>query len=66
MPIVVGVAFKAIGKIHQYDPGDLNIAEHDNVVVEAPHGSEFGFVKVGPRAVPDNEVNLPLLKVLPR
>jgi cell fate regulator YaaT (PSP1 superfamily) len=64
MPIVIGVAFKPIGKIAQYDPGDLEIAVNDNVVVEAPHGSEFGFVKVGPRAVPDSEVTQPLPKVL--
>lgn len=64
MPIVVGVAFKAIGKIQYFDPGDLTIAVHDNVVVEAAHGSEFGFVKIGPRGIPDNEVNLPVPKVL--
>ena len=64
MPIVVGVAFKPIGKIHYYDPGDFEIAEHDNVVVEAAHGREFGFVKSGPRAVPGSEVNLPLPRSL--
>jgi cell fate regulator YaaT (PSP1 superfamily) len=60
MPLVVGVAFKPIGKIHSYDPGSLDLAVNDSVVVEVAQGTQFGFVRTGPRAVPDAEVALPL------
>jgi cell fate regulator YaaT (PSP1 superfamily) len=64
MPIVVGVAFKPVGKIQSYDPNNLDISNHDAVVVEAPHGTQFGFVRVGARAVPESEAPPPLPKVL--
>lgn len=64
MPIVVGIAFKPIGKIHQCDPGDLEVAMHDSVVVEAPYGTEFGFVKIGPRIVPDADLTEFVPKIL--
>jgi len=64
MPIVVGVAFKPVGKIQSYDPDTLKIAVNDTVIVEAPHGTQFGFVKIGPRAVPDSDAPPPLAKVV--
>ncbi|MGO8671738.1 MAG: stage 0 sporulation family protein [Capsulimonadaceae bacterium] len=64
MPVVIGTAFKPIGKIHYCDPGDLAVSVHDNVVVDTTQGAQFGFVKIGPRAIPDAEIVPPLQRVL--
>jgi cell fate regulator YaaT (PSP1 superfamily) len=67
MPIVVGVAFKPVGKIHYYDPNSLVIRRNDAVIVEGTNGNghaEFGFVKLLERAVPAEEVEEPLRRVL--
>ncbi len=47
MPIVVGVAFKPLGKITPCDPGPLELKVNDAVVAEGEAGLEFGFVKTG-------------------
>ena len=64
MPIVVGVAFKPAGKIENYDPGALDLKIHDGVIVEAPYGMEFATVQAPNRIVSDNDITLPLLRVL--
>ncbi len=57
MPLVVGVAFKPVGKIHLFDPGALVLRKGDAVIVEAASlmgrqgHQEFGIVKTPPRAV---------------
>jgi cell fate regulator YaaT (PSP1 superfamily) len=67
MPIVVGVAFKPVGKIYQYDPGPLELRTTDAVVVEAVTGgghTEFGFIRTGARAIPEADLEGPLRPVL--
>ena len=66
MPIVVGVAFKLLGKITPCDPGALELAVDDAVVVEGEAGLEFGFVKTAARAVPDADAPPPVRAVLRR
>lgn len=71
MPIVVGVAFKSIGKTFLFDPGSLELRATDAVIVEAASpgggaGIEFGFVKTPARIVPDAEAPAPLRRVLRR
>ena len=66
MPIVVGVAFKPLGKITPCDPGPLELAPDDAVVVGGEAGLEFGFVKTSARAVPDEEAPAPVRPVLRR
>ncbi len=61
---VVGVRFKAAGKIYYFDPGELEIKVNANVIVETVRGLEFGKVVIGNRQVPEEEVVLPLKKVL--
>ena len=57
MPLVIGVAFKPVGKIHQFDPGTLVLRKGDAVIVDAASlmgrqgHHEFGIVKTAPRAV---------------
>ena len=66
MPIVVGVAFKPLGKITPCDPGALELAVDDAVVVQGEAGLEFGFVKTPARAVPDEDVPPPVPSILRR
>ena len=66
MPIVVGVAFKPLGKITPCDPGPLELLVDDAVIVEGEAGQEFGFVKTPTRAVTDAEAPPPLRRVLRR
>jgi len=64
--LVVGVRFKAAGKVYYFDPGDLFLSVGDGVIVETSRGVEFGTVVAGPRDVPDEEVVGALKKVLRR
>lgn len=64
MITVIGVRFKKAGKIYYFDPDDLDIKVGDQVIVETSRGLEFGDVVVGPKEVSEEEVVLPLKKVL--
>lgn len=61
---VVGVRFKKAGKIYYFEPGDFEINKDDFVIVETVRGVEFGRVVVPPKQVDENDVVLPLKKVL--
>ena len=61
---VVGVRFKKAGKIYYFDPGDLSIQKDSYVIVETVRGVEYGKVVIGPKQVDENDVVLPLKKVL--
>ena len=64
MPIVVEVAFKPVGPMTPFAPGDFDLRPDEAVIVESAHGSDFGFVKTKARAVPDSHT--PLRSVLRR
>ena len=61
---VVGVRFKKAGKIYYFDPGDLSIEKDNHVIVETVRGVEYGRVVIAPKQVGENDVVLPLKKVL--
>lgn len=61
---VVGVRFKKAGKIYYFDPGDLPIQKDDFVIVETVRGVEYGKVVIGKKQVGENDVVLPLKKVV--
>lgn len=61
---VVGVRFKKAGKIYYFDPGDISIEKDDFVIVETVRGVEFGRCVIAPKQVGENDVVLPLKKVL--
>ncbi|MED0681227.1 stage 0 sporulation family protein [Aneurinibacillus thermoaerophilus] len=61
---VVGVRFKKAGKIYYFDPGDFSIEINDFVIVETARGVEYGQVVIGRKQVDENDVVLPLKKVL--
>lgn len=61
---VVGVRFKKAGKIYYFDPIDLPIEKENEVIVETARGVEYGKVVVGKKSVGENDVVLPLKKVI--
>ena len=61
---VVGVRFKKAGKIYYFDPGDLNIEKNSFAIVETARGIEYGQVVIGRKTVGENDVVLPLKRVI--
>lgn len=64
MIYVVGIRFKAAGKIYYFDPDGVTTNAGDYVIVETVRGVEFGQVVVGPRQVCEKSIISPLKKVL--
>ena len=61
---VVGVRFKKAGKIYYFDPEDIIVEKGQFVIVETARGIEYGQVVVGKKIVGEEDVILPLKKVL--
>lgn len=64
MSIVIGVRFKKAGKIYYFDPNEIDVVKENHVIVETSRGIEFGAVVIGKREVPEEDLILPLKKVL--
>ncbi len=65
MTKVIGVRFKAGGKVYYFDPGGLEIEKDDYVIVETSRGTECGEVSQGIHEVPAGSLVKPL-KVVAR
>ena len=61
---VVGVRFKKAGKIYYFDPSNLPVAQENHVIVETARGIEYGKVVTAQKTVGENDVVLPLKKVI--
>ncbi|WP_226585976.1 stage 0 sporulation family protein [Halobacillus litoralis] len=61
---VVGVRFKQAGKVYYFDPGDLQMTTEDYVIVETVRGIEFGKVVLANKSIDEEDVVLPLKKVI--
>ncbi|WP_163969231.1 PSP1 domain-containing protein [Oceanobacillus halotolerans] len=61
---VIGVRFKKAGKIYYFDPGDYAVSIDSYVIVETVRGIEFGKVVIAKKQVDEEDVVLPLKKVL--
>ncbi len=61
---VVGVRFKKAGKIYYFDPVDYTLVEGDYVIVETARGIEYGKVAGQIREVEENDVVLPLKRII--
>jgi cell fate regulator YaaT (PSP1 superfamily) len=61
---VIGVRFRQAGKIYYFDPAEFEIRRGENVIVETVRGIEYGKVVMGTRVVREDEVVLPLKKVI--
>ena len=64
MTNIVGVRFKAVGKIYYFDPADFDVKKGDHVIVETARGVEIGEVVFNKRAVDDSEVVKPLKTIM--
>ncbi|MBF0709562.1 MULTISPECIES: stage 0 sporulation family protein [Bacillaceae] len=61
---VVGVRFKKAGKIYYFDPSSLQVSNKEFVIVETARGVEFGKVVLANKQVDEEDVVLPLKKVI--
>ncbi|WP_339252596.1 stage 0 sporulation family protein [Sporosarcina sp. FSL W8-0480] len=61
---VVGVRFKKAGKIYYFDPLDYPLDVDDYVIVETARGIEYGKVAIPVKEVDENDVVLPLKKII--
>ena len=61
---VAGVRFKAAGKVYYFDPGELELAAGDNVIVESARGVEFAEIASDIKEVDDSEIVPPLKPVI--
>lgn len=64
MITVIGVRFRAAGKIYYFDPAGLTIKTGEHVIVETARGIEYGYVVLGNRQVDDSKVVPPLKPVI--
>ncbi|KYD27300.1 stage 0 sporulation family protein [Geobacillus sp. FSL W8-0032] len=64
MYTVVGIRFKKAGKIYYFDPGDFVIPVGEFVIVETARGIEYGKVVIANKQVDENDIVLPLKKVI--
>lgn len=61
---VVGVRFKSAGKVFYFDPFDLPVEKDNSVIVDTARGLEYGRVVIGKREVQEQDVVLPLKRVI--
>lgn len=64
MITVIGVRFRKSGKIYYFSPNGKKIEKGNNVIVETVRGIEHGEVVIGSRIIEEEELVLPLKKVL--
>ena len=64
MTEVIGVRFKKVGKVYDFDPVNLKVDKDSYVIVETARGVEYGTVVGGIREVDDSKVVQPLKPVL--
>lgn len=61
---VVGVRFKKAGKVYYFDPAGQDFVLDSYVIVETVRGIEFGKVVIANRRVDEEDVVLPLKKII--
>lgn len=64
MAFVVGIRFKSAGKIYYFDSGDMELQAGEAVIVETIRGVEYGEVALKKRDVDEEQLVLPLKKVI--
>ena len=61
---VVGVRFRNSKKIYYFDPGDLEIAKGEEVIVETVRGNEYGYCMLEKKSIEPEEIIGELKKVV--
>ena len=64
MTKIIGVRFRAAGKVYYFDPKNMEIKRGQHVIVETARGIEYGNVVVGTREVANEEITQPLKPVI--
>ncbi len=64
MTKIVGVRFKAVGKIYHFNPAALDIKVGDRVIVETSRGVEMGEVVTGLCEIAEEDLAKPLKDVI--
>jgi len=61
---VIGVRFKAVGKIYYFDPDSIELKAGDGVIVETARGVEYGEVVLTGKEIDEETFSTPLKKVI--
>lgn len=61
---IVGVKFTKTGKVYFFDPGNLDIRNGDNVIVETALGQEYGTVTISSREIKEDKIEKNLKKII--
>lgn len=64
MTTVIGVRFRAAGKIYYFDPKNIEFKRNDHVIVETARGVEYGTVVLGNSLVEDDKIIQPLKQII--
>ena len=64
MTDVVGVKFKEVGKMYYFAPGEYELKNGDNVIVETARGLEFGTICRERTSVDESELVAPLKSII--
>ena len=64
MTDVVGVKFKEVGKMYYFAPGEYEVKNGDNVIVETARGLEFGTICRERTSVDESELVAPLKSII--
>ena len=64
MTEVIGVRFKKVGKVYDFDPVNLKVDKDSYVIVETARGVEYGQVATPNHEVEDDQIVKPLRRVL--
>ncbi|MDR0752164.1 MAG: stage 0 sporulation protein [Christensenellaceae bacterium] len=64
MQVIVGVKFRTGQRVYYFDPKDIELNAHDNVIVETQKGVEFGTVVFGNKEIPKNKLQQELKQIL--
>ena len=61
---VIGIRFKASGKIYYFEPGNIKLSKGSYAIVETARGQEYGEVAMGNTMVSEKDIVPPLRPVL--
>ena len=64
MPSLVGIRFTLNGRVHYFDPAELDLEVGDRVSVETEEGPRDGRVVIAPDQVLHSDLRGPLDRVL--
>lgn len=62
MQKIIGVRFKKAGRIHFFNPGQIEISKGDTVIIETSHGLEHGEVVISPRDLGSERIRFDVIR----